>query len=103
VEELSKDWGGQVNDYLSAIDDISKESYVDNARLGVGASYGGYCFIWPEYITIVLNVHCSRWRFQHAEHVWYRRSILQQLGFCGLLGEGQCYSAKPIPHSTLLI
>jgi hypothetical protein len=29
-----------MDDYLSAIDDISKESYVDNARLGcVGASY----------------------------------------------------------------
>jgi dipeptidyl aminopeptidase/acylaminoacyl peptidase len=42
-EQISKDWGGQVmDDYLSAIDDISKESYVDNARLGcVGASYGG--------------------------------------------------------------
>jgi dipeptidyl aminopeptidase/acylaminoacyl peptidase len=38
-EQISKDWGGQVmDDYLSAIDDISKESYVDNARLGcVGA------------------------------------------------------------------
>ena len=43
-EQISKDWGGQVmNDYLSAIDDVAKESYVDKARLGcVGASYGGY-------------------------------------------------------------
>ena len=43
-EQISKDWGGQVmDDYLSAIDDVSKESYVDKARLGcVGASYGGY-------------------------------------------------------------
>ncbi|KGO84916.1 peptidase S9 [Flavobacterium rivuli WB 3.3-2 = DSM 21788] len=43
-EAISKDWGGQVmNDYLSAIDDVAKESYVDKARLGaVGASYGGY-------------------------------------------------------------
>ena len=43
-EQISKDWGGQVmKDYLAAIDDISKESYVDKARLGaVGASYGGY-------------------------------------------------------------
>ncbi len=43
-EDISKDWGGQViNDYLSAIDDVSKEAYVDKARLGaVGASYGGY-------------------------------------------------------------
>ncbi len=43
-EQISKDWGGQVmNDYLSAIDAVSKEKYVDKARLGcVGASYGGY-------------------------------------------------------------
>ncbi|WP_417355890.1 S9 family peptidase [Flavobacterium sp.] len=43
-EAISKDWGGQVmNDYLSAIDDVAKEPYVDKTRLGaVGASYGGY-------------------------------------------------------------
>lgn len=43
-EQISKDWGGQVmQDYLAAIDDISKESYVDKGRRGaVGASYGGY-------------------------------------------------------------
>ena len=43
-EQISKDWGGQVmRDYLSAIDDMTKEKYVDKNRLGaVGASYGGY-------------------------------------------------------------
>lgn len=43
-EQISKDHGGQVmNDYLSAIDDVAKESFVDKSRLGcVGASYGGY-------------------------------------------------------------
>lgn len=43
-EQISGDWGGQVmDDYLSAIDDVAKESYVDKTRLGaVGASYGGY-------------------------------------------------------------
>ena len=43
-EAISKDWGGQVmDDYLSAIDDVAKEKYVDKERLGaVGASYGGY-------------------------------------------------------------
>jgi dipeptidyl aminopeptidase/acylaminoacyl peptidase len=43
-EQISKDHGGQVmKDYLSAIDEISKELFVDKARLGcVGASYGGY-------------------------------------------------------------
>ncbi|AMC11164.1 peptidase S9 [Lutibacter profundi] len=43
-EQISKDYGGQnMEDYLAAIDDISKEPYVDTNRLGaVGASYGGY-------------------------------------------------------------
>ncbi|MFT4031559.1 MAG: alpha/beta fold hydrolase [Siphonobacter sp.] len=43
-EQVSKDWGGQVlNDYLSAIDDVSKETYVDKNRRGcVGASFGGF-------------------------------------------------------------
>ena len=42
--QISGDWGGQpMRDYLSAIDDIAKEPYVDKDRLGaVGASYGGY-------------------------------------------------------------
>lgn len=43
-DEVSKDWGGQVlQDYLSAIDAVSKENFVDKNRLGcVGASFGGY-------------------------------------------------------------
>lgn len=43
-EKISKDHGGQVmDDYLSAIDAVSKEAYVDKSRLGaIGASYGGY-------------------------------------------------------------
>lgn len=43
-EAISKDWGGQVmQDYLTAIDEVSKEKYVDTARRGaIGASYGGY-------------------------------------------------------------
>ena len=43
-QQISGDWGGQnMQDYLSAIDQMAEESYVDNERLGaVGASYGGY-------------------------------------------------------------
>ncbi len=43
-EQVSKDWGGQViNDYLSAIDAVSKSPYVDTSRRGcVGASFGGF-------------------------------------------------------------
>ena len=43
-EQISKDYGGQnMKDYLSAIDAVAKEPYVDADRLGcIGASYGGY-------------------------------------------------------------
>ena len=43
-EQVSKDWGGQVlQDYLSAIDAVSKESFIDTAHRGcIGASFGGY-------------------------------------------------------------
>lgn len=43
-EQISGDWGGQnIQDYLSAIDEVSKEPFIDKERIGaVGASYGGY-------------------------------------------------------------
>lgn len=43
-EQISGDWGGQaIRDYLSAIDDVAKEPWADETRMGaVGASYGGY-------------------------------------------------------------
>jgi dipeptidyl aminopeptidase/acylaminoacyl peptidase len=43
-EQISKDWGGQViKDYLSAIDNVSAEKFVDKNRRGcVGASFGGF-------------------------------------------------------------
>ncbi len=48
LEQISGDYSGQcMKDYLSAIDDICKESYVDKDRLGcVGASFGGYSVYW---------------------------------------------------------
>lgn len=47
-EAISGDWGGgAMQDYLDAIDDVAKESYVDNDRLGaIGASFGGYSVFW---------------------------------------------------------
>ena len=44
LDQISGDYSGQnIRDYLSAIDDVAKEKWVDNERLGcVGASYGGY-------------------------------------------------------------
>lgn len=44
LEQISGDYSGQnIRDYLSAIDAVAKEPFVDETRLGaVGASYGGY-------------------------------------------------------------
>lgn len=57
-EQISKDWGGQVmQDYLSAIDDLAKESYVDKNRLGcVGASFGGYS------VMFLAGIHNNRFK-----------------------------------------
>lgn len=57
-EAISKDWGGQVmDDYLSAIDDVAKEKYVDKDRLGsVGASYGGYSVFY------LAGIHNNRFK-----------------------------------------
>jgi len=43
-DQIATDYGGQnMKDYLVAIDEVAKEEYVDEERLGaVGASYGGY-------------------------------------------------------------
>ena len=48
LEQISGDYSGQcMKDYLSAIDDIAKEPWVDTDRLGaVGASFGGYSVYW---------------------------------------------------------
>ena len=55
---ISKDWGGQVmRDYLSAIDDVAKESYVDKNRLGcVGPSFGGYSVFY------LAGIHNNRFK-----------------------------------------
>ncbi|WP_420154107.1 S9 family peptidase [Siphonobacter sp.] len=57
-EQVSKDWGGQViQDYLSAIDAVSKEPYVDKDRRGcVGASFGGFS------VFALASVHAKRFK-----------------------------------------
>ena len=48
LEAISGDYPGQcMDDYLSAIDALAEEPYVDRERLGcVGASFGGYSVYW---------------------------------------------------------
>jgi dipeptidyl aminopeptidase/acylaminoacyl peptidase len=57
-DQISGDWGGQaMQDYLSAIDAVSKEPYVDQERLGaVGASYGGYS------VYFLAGIHENRFK-----------------------------------------
>src|SRR6056297_216682 len=56
--QISKDWGGQaMADYLTAIDALAQEPFVDNNRLGaVGASYGGYS------VFQLAGIHENRFR-----------------------------------------
>ncbi len=48
LEQISGDYGGQnMRDYLTAIDALANEPFVDENRLGaVGASYGGFSVYW---------------------------------------------------------
>ena len=48
LEQISGDYGGQnMLDYLTAIDTLATEPYVDETKLGaVGASYGGFSVYW---------------------------------------------------------
>ncbi|MDV7398781.1 prolyl oligopeptidase family serine peptidase, partial [Arthrospira platensis SPKY1] len=57
-EQISGDWGGQVmQDYLASIDELAKEPYVDETRLGaVGASYGGYSVFY------LAGIHQNRFK-----------------------------------------
>ena len=47
-EQISGDYSGQnMKDYLSAVDALSQEPYIDKNRLGcTGASYGGFSVYW---------------------------------------------------------
>ena len=47
-DEITGDWGGKaIKDYLSAIDNMAEEPYVDQTRMGaIGASFGGYSVLY---------------------------------------------------------
>lgn len=97
-EDISKDWGGQpMRDYLSAIDEISKEYYVDKDRLGcVGASYGGYS------VYMLAGMHEKRFKTFIAHDglfdlkSWY--GTTEELWFANWDIEG-AYWKKPTPAS----
>jgi dipeptidyl aminopeptidase/acylaminoacyl peptidase len=71
-EQISKDHGGQaMKDYLSAIDAVSKEKFVDKNRRGcVGPSYGGYS------VFMLAGMHNNRFKtfFAH-DGIFDKRSM----------------------------
>lgn len=80
-EQISKDYGGQnIIDLLTAIDEVSKEPFVDKDKLGaVGASYGGYSVLYlagnHEGRFKAFIAHDGIFNFEHmytsTEEMWF--------------------------------
>jgi dipeptidyl aminopeptidase/acylaminoacyl peptidase len=98
TDQIAGDWGGQaIQDYLSAIDDISTESYIDKNNIGcVGASYGGYS------VYMLAGVHNKRFKTFIAHcglfnmQSWY--GTTEELFFANHDMAGS-YWQKPTPKS----
>lgn len=69
-DEIAGDYGGQnMKDCLTAIDELKKEPFIDENRLGaVGASYGGYAVFWlaghHEKRFKAFIAHCGIFNFE---------------------------------------
>jgi len=80
-DQIAGDYGGQnIKDYLSAVDDMKKEKYVDGNRIGaVGASYGGYSVYYlaghHEKRFKAFIAHCGMFNFESffgaTEEIWF--------------------------------
>ncbi len=81
TDQISGDYGGQaMKDYLSAIDEVSKESFVaKDKRAAVGASFGGYSVYWlagnheGRFKTFI--AHCGMFNMESwygtTEEMWF--------------------------------
>lgn len=99
-EDISKDHGGQaMRDYLSAIDAISKESFVDKNKLGcVGASYGGYS------VFMLAGMHNNRFKtFISHDGIFDTRSMYgttEELWFVNFDYGGAYWDKNPATEKT---
>ncbi len=81
LEQISGDYSGQnIRDYLAAIDDVAREPWVDETRMGcVGASYGGYSVFFlagnHEKRFKAFIAHCGIFDFDsmygETEELWF--------------------------------
>lgn len=86
LDQISGDYSGQnIRDYLSAIDDVSAEPWVDRDRLGcVGASYGGYSVFFlagnHQKRFKAFIAHCGMFNFESmygaTEELWFPNNDL---------------------------
>ncbi|MFP4064912.1 MAG: prolyl oligopeptidase family serine peptidase [Bacteroidales bacterium] len=97
-DQISEDWGGQnMDDYLSAIDAVKQEPFVDENRLGaVGASYGGYSVFWlaghhEDRFSAFIS-HCGLFNLES----WYGST--EEMFFANH-DIGGAYWEDPKPHS----
>jgi len=97
-DQISQDYGGQnMEDYLSAIDEVSNEPFINKDKLGaVGASYGGFSVYWlaghhnKRFKAFI--AHCGMFNFESwygsTEEMWFANYDL-----------GGPYWEKPQPKS----
>lgn len=79
LDQISGDYSGQnIRDYLSAIDDVAREPWADENRMGcVGASYGGYSvYFWPAIITSVSKPLSHTAVCSTSKHVLRNRGVV---------------------------
>jgi len=98
-DAIQGDYGGQcMKDYLSAIDDVSKEAYVDKSKLAaVGASFGGYSVYWlagnhnKRFKSFI--AHCGMFNMES----WYGST--EEMFFANSDNKGPYWDQKSSPNN----
>jgi dipeptidyl aminopeptidase/acylaminoacyl peptidase len=99
-EKISKDYGGQVmRDYLTAIDEVAKEDFVDKSKLGcVGASFGGYSVFY------LAGIHDGRFKtFISHDGIFNMRSMYgttEEMWFVNWDNGGAYWENNPAAQKT---
>ncbi|MFK8039565.1 MAG: alpha/beta fold hydrolase [Crocinitomicaceae bacterium] len=100
-DDISRDWGGQpMNDYLSAVDELKKEPFIDESKIGaVGASYGGYSVYYLAGIHknrfACFISHCGLFNLES----WY--GTTEELFFANHDIGGMYYSGANLPDGYI--
>ncbi len=106
LEAISGDYPGLcMKDYLSAIDEMAKEPYVDNNRLGcVGASFGGYSVYWlaghhnKRFKCFIAHdgIYNTEQQYVETEEMWFANWDLKSAPWNkGSLTERKAYEQSP--------